>query len=140
MNHPRDEGSGAGDVPEWEQIPEEDRVPDRDWDELVAGLDAETGFVPEMSVEEIRERLEEDEDWHAPEPEQVGWRKAPPLFVLAVVGVLGGIGTLLVCAIFFRPIPGYLVLALLAIILVSGLLLFLNLPDERGTRGDGARV
>ncbi|GAA4285579.1 hypothetical protein GCM10022261_31100 [Brevibacterium daeguense] len=140
MNDPRDEGPGSEDVPDWERIPEQDRVPDADWEELVAGLNSEAGFVPEMSAEEIRERLAEDEEWHAPEPEQVGWRKAPPLFVLAVVGVLGGIGTLLVCAIFFRPIPGYLVLVLLAVILVSGLLLFLNLPDERGTEGDGARV
>ncbi|WP_101650321.1 hypothetical protein [Brevibacterium ihuae] len=140
MTGPRDP-HGPHDGPEWERLPGDERVPDADWDALVTGISDQSGFVPEMSPEEIREQLAEDEDWVPPEPERIGWRSAPPLFVLAIVGLIGGITGLVVLAIFFRPVPGFAVLALLGISMVSGLLLFLNLPEEhREGRGGGAEV
>lgn len=132
---------GSSGDPDRERLPDAERIPDADWESMVSGIEAQSGFVPEMSTDEIRERLEEDEDWVPPAPERIGWRSAPPLFVLSVVGLVGGVGALLVMAIFFRPVPGIAVLVLLGISMASGLLLFLNLPAEhRSDPGGGAQV
>lgn len=137
--HP--ERPGPENEPERERAPEGERVADAEWEEFVAGIREQTGFVPEMSRDEVREALEDADDWHPPEPAPIGWRTAAPAVVLAWVAVLGGLTAVVVGAVFFRPIPGWATLALIVVVLLGALTLFIRLPrDRKYDGGDGAEV
>ncbi len=138
MNHP-DPGQSE---PEWERLNESERVSDDDWNSVVAGFDSPPAVNSEMPADLVADEISARYDnWQQPPPPEVGWRHADPLFVLAVIAVLGGIATLLIGALFFRPMPGWLVLVLICCVLAGGLLLFRRLPNERRDPGDdGASV
>ncbi|WP_349827751.1 hypothetical protein [Brevibacterium litoralis] len=132
---------GPSGSPDAERAPAEDRVSDEDWRAVVEGLARPTGFVPEMSRDEIREALEDEEEWTPPPAPRVGWRTAAPVVVLGWLMSLGGVAFLLLGAIFFRPLPGWLVLLLVVIVLLGATILFLRLPKDRPSDpGSGAQV
>jgi ABC-type branched-subunit amino acid transport system permease subunit len=122
-----------------EALPEAERIADAEWQAFVAELRGQTAAVPEVSPEEIRDVLD-DEDWSPPEPEPVGWRTASPTLVLGLVGALGGLLALLLGAVFLRPLPGWALLVLLTVTLASAAVLFTRLPGSRNPEADGGEV
>ncbi|MFB9775147.1 hypothetical protein [Brevibacterium otitidis] len=144
MSSSSDDEHGSDDGrtdPTWDSLGDGERVADDEWSELVSGINRDYGFVPEMSADEIRDALAEDEEWHPPEPAPVGWRTAPPLFVLGLLGLIGGIIALLLSAFILRALPGFVLAVIIVVILLSTVIVIRHLPEHRSPDdGDGAQV
>ncbi|MGO1349725.1 MAG: hypothetical protein ACTMIL_12875, partial [Brevibacterium aurantiacum] len=50
-------------VPESEQLGDSSRISDSHWEDLVNQIAEPSAFMGDMPVEEVRERLEEEEGW-----------------------------------------------------------------------------
>lgn len=141
MTSESDDDAQSDSGPDWEKLNERDRISDAAWDEVVQSWDAPAAVNSEMPADIVAEHLDENDDWDRPEAPAVGWRDAPPMLVLALCASVGGIVALVVGAVMLRPIPGWLAVGLIVIILMGGAYLFRNLPNERHTGGDdGASV
>lgn len=140
----RDDHSSSDDdefEPTWDALDDSERVDDTRWEDLVSDINRDQGFVPEMSSDEIRDALAEDEEWQPPDPGPVGWRTASPLFMLGIVGLIGGISALVLSAFLFRGLPGYALVGIIVVILLSTFVLIRHLPQYRSPDdGDGAQV
>lgn len=72
-----------------------------------------------------------------PEPVLAG---ADPAVVLAWCGALGGPVALLLCALLWRGVPGYVIALLIAAFLAGVGVLIMRLPRHKDDGDDGARV
>ena len=139
----RDDRSSSDDEfePTWDALDDSERIDDTQWKDLVSDINRDQGFVPEMSSDEIRDALADDEEWQPPDPGPVGWRTASPLFMLGIVGLIGGITALVLSAFLFRGLPGYALIGIIMVILLSTFVLIRRLPQYRSPDdGDGAQV
>lgn len=129
-------------VPEPERIGDSSRISDSHWDDLVARISEPDAPMSEMPVEEIRERLEETERWEPEPAAPIGWRTAPPTFMLSVAATLGAVVLLIVGAVLFRPLPTWFLLVGLAVGIGGAVGLFFHLPTRSRTEGgdNGASV
>lgn len=115
---------------ERERLPEADRVSDDEWADFVSGL-SETAVAGDRDRVEIADALEEAEGWTPPPAPPIGWRTAPPAKVLAIVGALLSVAGLVLCATALRGAPTWLLLALIAVGIASGVALVMQLPTDR---------
>ncbi|MCI4012606.1 hypothetical protein [Brevibacterium sp. ZH18] len=128
-------------VPESERLGDSSRISDSLWNDLVNQIAEPSSVMGDMPVDEVRDKLEENEHWE-PEPAQpIGWRTASPTLVLSVFATLGAVLLLVVGAIFVRPLPGWFLLIGLTIGIGGAIGLFFHLPKSRSADGgDGAAV
>ncbi|GAA1868455.1 hypothetical protein [Brevibacterium marinum] len=128
-------------VPESERLGDSSRVSDRDWEDLVNQIAEPSAMMGDMPVDEVRERLEEEERWEPGPAEPIGWRTASPTLVLSVIATFGAVLLLLIGTVFFRPLPGWFLLVGIAVGLGGAVGLFFHLPSSRSGDGDnGASV
>lgn len=128
-------------VPESERLGDSSRISDSLWNDLVNQIAEPSSVMGDMPVDEVRDKLEENEHWE-PEPAQpIGWRTASPTLVLSVFATLGAVLLLVVGAIFVRPLPGWFLLIGLTIGIGGAIGLFFHLPKSLSADGgDGAAV
>lgn len=136
-----DSGREPGDdgTPGAESLPEGERIDDATWSSFVDNITWRTSPSPDIPPEEVREALD-DEEWVPPEPDPIGWRTTSPSLVLGLIGALGGAFALFVVAVFVRPVPGWILLVLIAVTLASAGVLFTHLPKRRDPFSDGREV
>lgn len=127
------------DHPASESLPDDQRVDDTTWSSFVDNIHWHTSPAPDVMPEEVRDVLD-DADWVPPEPEPIGWRTTSPSLVLGLIGALGGAFVLFVITVFFRPVPGWLLLIVIAVIVASAAVLFSHLPSRRDPFSDGREV
>ncbi|MYM20247.1 hypothetical protein GSY69_09785 [Brevibacterium sp. 5221] len=138
---PGEPGDDDARSPDWEALGDADRVSEAQWAEVLAGYDSPAAVNSEVPADLVADELAAGDDWERPDPPPVGWRTAPRALVLSLIAVLGAIAGLLVGALFFRPMPGWLTLLLVVVMLGGGVQLFRSLPSERRRDGDdGAAV
>lgn len=142
MNDDADREDWRDRVPESERLGESSKVSDSHWDDLVAQISEPDAAMSEMPVEEIRDRLEATERWQPEPAAPIGWRTAPPTFVLSVLATFGAVVLLIIGAIFFRPLPTWFLLVGLAVGIGGAVGLFFHLPGQSKTEGgdSGASV
>ena len=128
-------------VPESERLADSSRISDSHWNDLVNQIAEPSAPMGDIPVDEVRERLEDDEAWEPGPAEPIGWRTASPTLVLSVLATFGAVALLLIGAIYFRPLPGWYLLLGIAVGLGGAVGLFFHLPSTRSADdGDGAAV
>lgn len=135
-----DDRANADDsTPDAESLPDNQRVDDSTWSEFVDNIHWHTSTAPDVTPDEISDALD-DTDWIPPEPEPIGWRTTSPSLVLALAGALGGGFILFIVTVFLRPVPGWVLLVVIAVIVGSAAVLFSHLPSRRDPFSDGREV
>ena len=131
------------DEPAWDRLDDANQVSSERWDEIVSAFAAPSAVNSEVSADEVQEYLDEaDDDWRPPEPEKVGWRNAPPALVISVAAFGVGLLSLIVGAVLFRPLPGFITLIALVLTAGGAVGLFYSLPRDRNPfdGDDGSQV
>lgn len=128
-------------VPESERLGDSSRISDSHWEDLVNQIAEPSAAMGDMPVEEVRDRLEEEEGWSPGPAQPIGWRTASPTLMLSVIATFGAVLLLLIGVVFFRPVPGWYLLIGIAVGLGGAVGLFFHLPKNRSVDGDnGAAV
>ena len=115
-------------------------VSDEEWKEVVSALQAESSFVAEMTPNEVREALDEQDGWNKPPPPHIGWRSARPGFLVSLVCACLGVLSLIMTAVFFRDAPSFVVFGLVAVVIGAAIGLFFCIPQERSTTTDDGTI
>lgn len=137
--HEDDDRGRRDDEPAAESLPDDQRIDDTTWSSFVDNIHWHTSTVPDVTPDEIRDVLD-DAEWVPPDPDPIGWRTTSPSLVLGLIGALGGAFVLFVVTVFFRPVPGWLLLVVIAVIVASAAVLFSHLPSRRDPFSDGREV
>lgn len=127
-------------TPEWERLKEHERVHDDEWNAIVEDFGRSTAYNSEVSAEEVKEYLEQHDDWEGPVIERVNLHDAQPARVVSLIALVAGVVVLVVLVVFIRPVPTWLALVCVGVAACGGVGAIFTLPRERHDDDGGARV
>lgn len=138
--HGENNGDSDRSHPEWETVHPDHRVADSDWDALVADIGASTAYNSEISADDVANYLDAQDNWDGPRVERIDWANVAPAHVLTLGALIAGITLLITAAVFFRPVPGWVVITGITMAVGGGIGAVFILPRSRRDDDSGAQV